>query len=168
VIAPAAQLISTLAAPGPAAMHLVRVLEQVDAASLSEEWVGPPSPVEHQIQEWALERSKANLTTLADRLRTDGSVPAHVTLTWSVVANPQFATYERDVAGAILRTAEAGEPVEGATAPTRCDLIAMATHGREGLSHLMLGSITERVLHSSTLPMLVVRPPTVPRNGSGA
>lgn len=37
------------------------------------------------------------------------------------------------------------------------DLIAMATHGRSGLSRWMLGSVAERVIRSSGVPLLVVR-----------
>jgi nucleotide-binding universal stress UspA family protein len=37
------------------------------------------------------------------------------------------------------------------------DLIAMTTHGRSGLSHLVVGSVTERVLRSATVPLLVTR-----------
>jgi nucleotide-binding universal stress UspA family protein len=36
-------------------------------------------------------------------------------------------------------------------------LIAMATHGRSGLWHLILGSTTESVLHHATCPLLLVR-----------
>lgn len=38
-----------------------------------------------------------------------------------------------------------------------CDLIVMASHGRRGLSGLILGSETTRVLTHSTVPVLVVR-----------
>ncbi len=38
-----------------------------------------------------------------------------------------------------------------------CDLIAMSSHGRRGLSRLMLGSVTSEVLSLSPLPVLVVR-----------
>lgn len=38
------------------------------------------------------------------------------------------------------------------------DLIVMATHGRKGFSHLVLGSIAERVIREATCPVLVVRP----------
>jgi nucleotide-binding universal stress UspA family protein len=41
----------------------------------------------------------------------------------------------------------------------KTDLIAMATHGRSGIDRLLQGSVTERVLHESTCPMLVVRAP---------
>lgn len=38
------------------------------------------------------------------------------------------------------------------------DLIAMATHGRSGLGRWVYGSTTDKVLHSTTLPMLLLRP----------
>ena len=38
------------------------------------------------------------------------------------------------------------------------DLIVMATHGRSGLQHLLMGSIAEKVVHSATKPVMLVRP----------
>jgi nucleotide-binding universal stress UspA family protein len=38
-----------------------------------------------------------------------------------------------------------------------CDLIVMASHGRKGLSSLLLGSETQRVLLHASVPVLVVR-----------
>ena len=38
-----------------------------------------------------------------------------------------------------------------------CDVIAMASHGRRGVSALLLGIETQRVLTHTTLPVLVVR-----------
>ena len=38
-----------------------------------------------------------------------------------------------------------------------CDLVVMASHGRRGVSALLLGSETQKVLTHSTLPVLVVR-----------
>lgn len=38
-----------------------------------------------------------------------------------------------------------------------CDLICMASHGRRGLSALLLGSETTKVLTHSTIPVLVLR-----------
>ena len=39
----------------------------------------------------------------------------------------------------------------------KCDLIMMASHGRRGLSSLLLGSETAKVLTHSNIPVLVVR-----------
>jgi nucleotide-binding universal stress UspA family protein len=38
------------------------------------------------------------------------------------------------------------------------DLIAMATHGRSGLGRLALGSVADKVLRATTVPMLMLRP----------
>ena len=38
-----------------------------------------------------------------------------------------------------------------------CDLIVMASHGRRGISALLLGSETVKVLTHSTIPVLVYR-----------
>jgi nucleotide-binding universal stress UspA family protein len=39
-------------------------------------------------------------------------------------------------------------------------LVAMGTHGRRGLVHLLLGSVAERVIRSSPVPVLTVRAKT--------
>ncbi len=36
-------------------------------------------------------------------------------------------------------------------------LIAMSTHGRSGISRWVMGSVTDKVLHATTSPMLIVR-----------
>ncbi len=42
-------------------------------------------------------------------------------------------------------------------ASEQCDLICMASHGRRGLSALLMGSETQKVLTHSHLPVLVIR-----------
>jgi universal stress protein A len=41
----------------------------------------------------------------------------------------------------------------------RADLIVLATHGRTGLQHLLLGSVAERVARIAACPVLTVRSP---------
>ena len=56
-----------------------------------------------------------------------------------------------------------GEVKEGVPIPTiveaakEYDLLVMGTHGRTGLDRLLLGSVTEGVLHRTSVPVLVVR-----------
>jgi nucleotide-binding universal stress UspA family protein len=38
------------------------------------------------------------------------------------------------------------------------DLIVMATHGRTGLRHMVMGSVAERVVRLCSLPVLTVKP----------
>jgi nucleotide-binding universal stress UspA family protein len=39
------------------------------------------------------------------------------------------------------------------------DLIVMGTHGRQGLSHALIGSVAEKVVRLSPVPVLTVREP---------
>lgn len=43
----------------------------------------------------------------------------------------------------------------------RADLIVMGTHGRHGWSRMLMGSVAERVLHETDVPVLTVRPDLV-------
>ncbi len=57
-------------------------------------------------------------------------------------------------------TVEAAHPWEAIVEQAKvggCDLIVMASHGRRGMSALLLGSETQKVLTHGTLPVLVVR-----------
>jgi len=40
----------------------------------------------------------------------------------------------------------------------KIDLVLMPTHGRKGIAHALLGSVTERVARGANCPVLVVRP----------
>ena len=40
----------------------------------------------------------------------------------------------------------------------RCDFIALATHGWGGLRRMLLGSVTDKVVRGSSLPVLAYRP----------
>lgn len=39
-----------------------------------------------------------------------------------------------------------------------CDLIIMGTHGRKGIDRILFGSVAEKVVQNSTVPVLTVRP----------
>jgi universal stress protein A len=48
------------------------------------------------------------------------------------------------------------------------DLIVMGTHGRSGLPHLLLGSVTEKVVRSASCPVLTIRRPETASEGAAA
>lgn len=75
------------------------------------------------------------LNKLADRLKKDG-----VTTT--------VKTSRGDPAEEILKYAEVHE----------ADLIIMSTHGRSGVSRWAFGSVADRVIRNSTVPVLIAVP----------
>ena len=88
-----------------------------------------------QIEESSRIHTLDTLNAMAARLRDNGvSAEAKATL-----GNP---------AEQILRASEE----EG------CGLIAMSTHGRNLIGRSILGSVTDKVLHSSSVPVLTVTP----------
>jgi len=60
----------------------------------------------------------------------------------------ESAVLDGKVADAILKYA--GE--EGV------DLIVMSTHGRTGISRLLMGSVAEQIVHGARCPVLLIRP----------
>ena len=55
---------------------------------------------------------------------------------------------------------EGGDPVDTILSVARSepfDLLVLGTHGRRGLSHLLIGSVAEKVVRQSTCPVLTVR-----------
>jgi nucleotide-binding universal stress UspA family protein len=65
-------------------------------------------------------------------------------------------------AGVAVETVHVADqfPAEGilsAAKDRRCDLIVMASHGRRGLSRLLLGSQAVAVVTNSTMPVLICR-----------
>lgn len=59
---------------------------------------------------------------------------------------------------ALVKTADtAYEGIIDAAKRQRCDVIFMASHGRRGLSRLLMGSVTQQVLTHSKIPVVVYR-----------
>lgn len=56
--------------------------------------------------------------------------------------------------------AKADSPAEGIVRTARrkgCDSIFMASHGRSGIAKLVMGSVTDRVIRTSGVPVIVYR-----------
>ncbi len=147
---PAASLIAALAAPAQGTLHLVRVVQPTNSGGKEQ------NLDEGDKSEQLLHKAKQYLSSTVEHMREGLVAPAVANLelpvTWSVAV-------DTDVAEGIVRVAENGEDAEGAGVFGRCDVIAMATHGRGGIQRWAVGSITERVLNATKLPMLIVRPP---------
>jgi nucleotide-binding universal stress UspA family protein len=141
-LAPAAHLVAALAAPERGTLHLMQVVK-IFPTTAEEGFVS-------QLNEEALKRAEVYLASVKERLQ-ETFRDLNLSITWSVAL-------DADVADAILGTAEHGEQMEGAEGFSGCDLIAMSTHGRGGLERWVMGSVTERVLTTTKLPMLIVRP----------
>jgi nucleotide-binding universal stress UspA family protein len=87
----------------------------------------------------ALEREAAEkrLQTIADQLRAQGATAVHVRVVEGT-----------DPAGAIDR----------AVREDQVDFVAMSTRGSSGLKRFVLGSVAERVVRESVVPVLLVTP----------
>jgi nucleotide-binding universal stress UspA family protein len=131
---PAAHLSSLLAAPAPIELHLLRV---VDLPVTGGKF---PINSDAALRKEAWQEAEAYLKEVTDRLQ-ESLVDVKVNIASSAVMSI-------DIAGTIIQQAhESGY-----------DLIAMTTHGRNGLRRLMMGSVTEHVLGATKLPLLIVRP----------
>ncbi len=143
-ILPTAQLVSALAAPAQGSLHLIRVVTSPPGY----ERMLPPSEIGPHTMEHEEEEAHTYLRDLSVSLLKKELAGLNLDITWSVI-------FEPDVAATLVRMAEHGDELRSIPG---CQLIAMATHGRSGLQRWALGSITERVLTATRLPMLIVRP----------
>lgn len=139
---PALALSSVLSAPEKGQVHLVRVLPLLK----------PDHAPEQQKAAFQLDIAAAQAylhmveTSLLDSA-PDGMAYTHQA---SVVG-------EKDIASGIIRVAEDGVPArDGHAARHACDVIALTTHGRSGLERWVMGSIAERLLDGTRLPLLVI------------
>ena len=97
-----------------------------------------------QMRAEAKQEYEQYLETVAKRFSEGELAKYNLAVTTVVTTDP-------DVAEAIVQTAEQGKD----------DFTAMATHGRGGIQRWALGSITERVLHATTIPLFIIRPEEV-------
>jgi universal stress protein A len=70
---------------------------------------------------------------------------------------PKAKTAEVEVTRQVVVGSPSHEIVKAAAAE-KVDLIVIATHGRTGFSHLVMGSVAERVVCTAPCPVLTIRP----------
>lgn len=68
-----------------------------------------------------------------------------------------LAAKSRVPATPVLHAGPAGEVICWVAQERNCDLIVLGTHGRTGLVHLLLGSVSEHVMRHARCPVLTVR-----------
>ncbi len=118
--------------------------ESLNAVIVLARVVPPPAPgrfyaanLLEQVQEAQAKEADAYLASVAKRLKADRlSVETRV--------------LSGDVATALVRCAM----------EARCELIVMGSHGLGGLGSQVFGSVAQKVLHTSSCPVLIVRPTT--------
>lgn len=115
-------------------LTVVTAIEPMGAAAYGEGWLSDPEAY-RRYEDDRVRSAQAALSTIrstAQKMGVDVET-VHVT--------------DKRPAAAILETAEA----------LGCSLIVMSSHGRRGVSRMLLGSQTAEVLVQSPIPVLVVR-----------
>jgi nucleotide-binding universal stress UspA family protein len=127
VLAPVASLCAALTASSRGTLHLTRIVH--------------PDEVKKDV--CALEAAQLYLSTVVAR-----HVLGQETICSVVIHG--------DVASALIMRAEQGKQASKDIGESRCDLMALATHGRSGLQRLVMGNFTVCVLSSAIVPLLIV------------
>jgi nucleotide-binding universal stress UspA family protein len=132
--------------------------------------VRPPSgraaatflPVDIDFPGETMPSSEADVETSRHPIYRDqeiASVQAEVESSLTPIARQlQEEGIEASVAVAFGRPAQ---EIVGFAEQEGMDLIAMCTHGRSGVSRWILGSVADKVLRGTHLPVMLVRPPSI-------
>lgn len=98
--------------------------------------VPPETGAPISVREYAIQSAEAHLQDIIARLAKDG-----VTAT------------------GVIKVGVPVDEINQVVDEQNIDLVVMGTHGRTGLRHLMAGSVAERVVRSSRVPVLTIRHP---------
>jgi nucleotide-binding universal stress UspA family protein len=131
ISAKAVQAAAALARLTGAQLHVLSVKEPFPYSAISE--MQPVPPQEFYDAQERIARSRVEAA--ADAARAGGLV----------------------VDGATVEALHPWEAILDHAKNHQCDLIVMASHGRRGISALLLGSETQKVLTHSPIPVLVIK-----------
>jgi nucleotide-binding universal stress UspA family protein len=141
-LVPTVHLLEALTAPAQGLLHLIQVIP-LPSAGYGEYDSYRVSSFTYTEE---VDEAESYLSSLITHLKKTLAPNLKPALTWSVIG-------ASDVAESLIDVAEEGEkPASGGY-----DLIAIATHGRSGLARWALGSVTERILGATKLPLFIVR-----------
>ncbi len=141
---PTLRLLATLAGTHQATLHLLRVVAIPFPYGKTRSF----SHMDELIQEEDVSLAQSYLHEVMEKVQK--MLPAGLNLTLG-----SSVAVDVEVVKAILTEAGALDDGRG-TEPY--DLVAIATHGRSGLSRMLMGSVSEGLLGVTRLPLFVVRP----------
>jgi nucleotide-binding universal stress UspA family protein len=113
-------------------LHVIELPHQLDADAL----VTGENGEMRSLRDYAMSKADEHLSDLAERLGKDG-----------VQATP------------IVKIGVPIDEIEQAIDEHEIDVVVMGTHGRTGIRHLIAGSVAERVVRMSKVPVLTIRQP---------
>jgi len=143
-LVPTIRLLEAFTAPAQSLLHLIQVIPLPSPSYGEYDHYRTSSSV----YKADVDEAESYLSALIDHLKETLASDLKVMMTWSVIG-------ASDVAESLMCVAEEGEK----PASDGYDLIAIATHGRSGLARWALGSVTERILGATKLPLFIVRSP---------
>lgn len=145
---PAARLVAALSSPAEGELLLLHVME---TPTQQEERECRRRGLDIDLRQAILCSAKEALQAARTKLEREFSDQFAVRVSCSVIE-------DGDTAHALIQAAELGT---GLAIQQAHDLLALTTHGRSGIQRWVLGSVTERILQGSTLPVFVVHPPEI-------
>ncbi len=146
-VLPAAQLVAAVAAPFQGEIHILYVVDLPSVYGKLKSHVHTTDIAQEEARQEALQKAEKYVKSVTERCKADFA-GTNLNFTSSVAVS-------ENVAETIVKEAEQARDAGSATG---YDMIAMATHGKGALSRLFMGSVTEHVLKTTKLPLLIVRP----------
>jgi nucleotide-binding universal stress UspA family protein len=148
-------------------MNITRILVPLDGSTLAEAALAPAVALaqKHGARLVLLRAAEAHTLPMADP--TDAQVAA-VRDAEQYLAGARDQVRRASVADVDL-SVWYGPPAHAIVEATKyrnVDLIVMSSHGRSGLGRLVLGSVAEKVLRSTAVPILLLRPGAAPLDTS--
>jgi nucleotide-binding universal stress UspA family protein len=115
---------------------VLHVIELPGQFSLDTVILSDPTGAPVNAKEYAIREAKAHLDNLAERLAKDD-----VTIR------------------SFIRFGKPTDEIAKFVGENNVDIIIMGTHGRGGFAHMLLGSVAERIVRTSKVPVLTIRHP---------
>jgi nucleotide-binding universal stress UspA family protein len=113
-------------------LHVIELPTQMTPETVIMPDVTGGAPI--SVKDYAVKHAEVHLADLAARLAKDG-----MTIT------------------PFIRIGKPTEEIARFVDENGVDLLIMGTHGRGGLAHLLLGSVAERLVRTSKIPVLTIR-----------